>query len=167
MKKAYTLIELIIVITLVGAFTLGASSFLWHVVEHFKIVVYRYSVSTQGKMAMDSVVREIREVDVDDSWDVLISSATAQSISFTHVDGENITYQLSGTELLRNTSTVCENVTNFQFDYRDEDNGVLTPPLSASDIQEIQHILVSLTLNDRGEVYSMTSWLTLRNVRTR
>ncbi|MCM8824176.1 MAG: type II secretion system GspH family protein [Candidatus Omnitrophica bacterium] len=169
LNKAITLIELVIVITVLGLSFAILGNYLWQVVESFKLVAHRQDISTQAKLALDWLVRDIREIKAEGQFSC-ISEACVGKIVFTNVNDEEITYQLEEDKVTRNNSPLCLNVGNLQFTYRDEKNQILNfQDGCLSDIQKrkVFSIEVDISFLQYGESYRINSFATLRNVRMR
>jgi len=74
-------------------------------------------VGAQGKLAMERMVREIRNID-NPATD--ISTMTAGQLTFT-LNGTSISYTLSGNQLSRNSDPLASNVSSLTFSYYKND----------------------------------------------
>ncbi|MCM8774071.1 MAG: type II secretion system GspH family protein [Candidatus Omnitrophica bacterium] len=169
LNKAITLIELVIVITVLGLSFAVLGNYIWQVVESFKLVAHRQDISTQAKLALDWLVRDIREIKAEGQFPC-ISEACVAKIVFTNVNDEEITYQLEEDKIMRNNSPLCLGVNNLQFTYRDEKNHVLNSGdncLIDEQKGRVFSIGIDISFIQYGEPYSVYSLVTLRNMRMR
>lgn len=160
----FTLFELIMSIAIMGVVTVWIGMLLLQIVENFNIIENRQNIAMQGKITMDWMVNDIREISVSGS-DLSLSNADLNKVSFTSVSGEPISYEFISGLILRSNKTLCENVSNLVFTYWDVDNIAIPSPVSLINIDRIHHVVVNLSLSRAGEAYNLESWITLRNVR--
>src|SRR3989344_5303011 len=93
-KLGFTLIELIIVITLLGIVAGVGGALLLHGIR----AAHQQDKVAQGDwqayVALERMVRELRDIDYDNTG---VLTFAANSISFVDIYGESINYSLSGT----------------------------------------------------------------------
>jgi prepilin-type N-terminal cleavage/methylation domain-containing protein len=87
-----------------------------------------------------------------------LNSGTATSIDFNDVDGNTVTYSISGSTLLLNGNTAAENVSSLTFEYIDT-NGVITSAPNAGTWQ----IRVTLQFDIFGSPQSYSAEIQPRN----
>jgi hypothetical protein len=105
---------------------------------------------TQGQNAATIMTHDLRNIDS-------ISSAGANSISFTDNNGSAITFSLSGGNLLYNSSTLAQGVSNLTFTYLDSS-------LSATAvIANIRYVTFSYTVTNDGISTNFQNAIYLRN----
>ncbi len=158
MRKAVTLIELIVVIVIVGILTYGLATFITQIVKTWQFVDFRNDVAQEGKKALDWMVRDIREIKDNDS--ILI--ADSSHIRFVNSNSEVIDFILSGNTIQRTkdalTSPLCDYVESLEFEYRRADGKVLGPlPLSLGQRKQVKSIRISITLKRGDEDISFSS----------
>jgi len=114
-SKGMTLIETIVVIVLLGIIGLFTFDFVGKGVETYIIASNQAGLLAEAKLATERMVREIR-----DANNILApaSGSSSNSINFTKehtaLDGAtDITFQLSGGTLQRNSEPLAGNVSNF------------------------------------------------------
>jgi type II secretory pathway pseudopilin PulG len=160
-KFGLTVIELIMVIVLMAVLAVGTAPFITAVVDRWQFIQFRDEVGTQARLALDWMVREIREVKDKNSFSI----ADASQIKFTNSDSVLIEYSLSGNTLLRNTDSLATNVSSLQFEYRNKQNNVLGPlPLPAGQRKQIYRITVTITVSSSGESLTLKSEVFPRNL---
>jgi len=160
--KGHTLLELIVSIAIMGVVIAWIGMILIQVVENFNIIENRQDNAMQGKITMDWMVNDIREIAVSGT-NLSLATAGLNQISFTNVSGEDIDYVFTSSAILRNSNTLCENVSDLSFTYLDSANSQIAVPVV--DLNAVHHIIVTLSLDKEGEMHSLESWVTLRNVR--
>ena len=65
-KSAFTILEAIMVIVVVGFFSAGIAPFMWQLVESYKLIAGIQETSASAKMALEWMTREIREIEIKD-----------------------------------------------------------------------------------------------------
>jgi len=142
-RQGYTLIELIMVIVVVGilagvgAFFLGGAIDIWQMQRSWEEEV------TEGRMTMDWMVREIREIRGSDD----ISIADDDDLEFINSNDVTLRFRWSSSTVLRNSDVLNDTATALLFEYFDSSNTELTSvPLSSTDRSNIWSIKVTLTI---------------------
>jgi len=135
-SKGFTLIELIMVIVIccilanIGSYVLIAG---------FNAYTTNQNIMTannQARMALERMTRDIHSVNSSAS----ITTATSSQFSFVNISGTSITYQLTGTKLMRTAQVLADNVSSLSFSYLDK-NGTTTAVLA-----NIRYINVNLII---------------------
>ena len=162
MKKAFTLIELIIVLTLfiiiVGfagwSFIVGLRA--WNSGQN------RAEIRLDGTLAIEKMVRELSQASD-------ITTADEDEIIFEadlDDDGtvETVTFNVSNNNLIRTVNAVAtvlaSNVQTFGLSYLDLNNSPWTLP---QDPVDIRVITISLTMSNLDETFSLSSSTYVRN----
>jgi len=164
MKNGFTLIELIIVITIIGIITGVVGFVLFGAVDAWTFKFNRSDILSDGRPAMNRMVREIREIRDNDS----VATASSSEFRFTNVDNVDITYNLSSTDLNRTangvTNTLAEDVSGLTFTYYDSCASGATPiaPTVGTDTN-IRRVQIDLTLTKNGENLYVQSQSVPRN----
>ena len=158
MKKenGFTLIEVIIVITIVGIVSVIIGSMLLGVVKAWTFKINRNDILWDGRLAINRMTREIRTVRND------ASVTTASSSQFRFIDSANIdiTYSLSSTNLNRTengtANLLAENVSSLSFTYYDA-AGTVIPSPTVSPTTDIKRVRINLTLTKNGQTFYLQS----------
>lgn len=157
MKKprGFTLVELVLVISLLGILGLVLGPGLMETVRSYELVRSRRVVLAQAHSALERMTREIRLIP---SQGAVLTSAGTQ-FSFQYPAGTTITYGLSGTVLQRNGINLLPNVSSISFIYYTE-SGMATVTPSA-----VRRVRVNLTLDPPGSTgtLNMQTGVFLRN----
>ena len=151
-NKGFTLIELIIVIVLSSILVKIGSYVL---LTGFKAYYTNQNIMTannQARMALERMTRDIHSVRSSAS----ITTATSSQFSFTNISGTNITYQLTGSALMRNTQVLADNVSSLSFSYLDKN--AVTTAVPANIRYVTVNLLISLGVAQytlRTTIYTM------------
>ena len=116
-KRAFTFVELIIVITIVGIVTGIGTPFLMSLFDSFGYTLFRKDISQGAEIAIRRMTREMRRLRNDTSVNV----ANSTTYQFIDIDGNTIEYQINGTNLQRThsgtTDILAADVSSFQLTY--------------------------------------------------
>ncbi len=162
-SKGFTLIELVIVITIIGIISGIVGSILIGTIDAWTFRFNRGDLLSNGRLAMNRMVREIREVKNRSK----VTTADPSEFSFENVDSVDVTYSLSGTDLNRTenetTNTLAEDVSNLTFTYFDSDGEPIETPDVAPGATDIRRVRINLTLTKSGENVYLQSESVPRN----
>ena len=111
-RSGYTLIELVMVIILVGIMFMVTAPLMVKIAEGWQIATVRTDWSESGMVAMDRMLREIRQ-----AASVVTATSSPPVFSFVDTSGNTITYSFSGGYLMRNSNQLAANVSNLTFTY--------------------------------------------------
>lgn len=153
-KRGFTLIELVIVITIVGIIAGVVGYILLATVQGWTFKVNRNDLLCDGRLAMNRMVREIREI--KDLTSVV--TASASQFRFIDIGNLDITYTLSSTNLNRTedgtANLLASNVSNLSFSYYDASGNTITIPLVSPSSTDIRRVRINMTLaKNGGNVY--------------
>jgi prepilin-type N-terminal cleavage/methylation domain-containing protein len=142
MKKqnGFTLIELAMVIVIIGIIAAMASSMISQGFEAYFTGKNVMDADWQGRLALERMARDIREI--RSAGD--ISTMTASQLTFVDLSGNTITYQLSGTNLMRNSQILANGIQSMTLSYFDA-NGSTTASASA-----VRYISISLNVTQNN-----------------
>ncbi|OGX31978.1 MAG: hypothetical protein A3D27_01995 [Omnitrophica WOR_2 bacterium RIFCSPHIGHO2_02_FULL_46_37] len=158
--KAVTLIELIMAITIVGILTTAASMYIKETIDLWRFVTFRSEVAAQVRTALIRMGREIRQL--KDALSVY--TATAGRFRFDDINANNIDYQLSGSNLMRNADILAGGVSGLSFTYYDADNNAITAPLVSPSNTDIRRINISLSIQSGTQSKTLTTQVYPRNL---
>ncbi|MDD5613941.1 MAG: prepilin-type N-terminal cleavage/methylation domain-containing protein [Candidatus Omnitrophica bacterium] len=169
-RKAFTLIEVIMVIILVGVFSYGVSIYVMRVIDSWKFLTQRYQLEQDGKLALDFIVRDLRVIDIDFLANPDISTAGSSSIVFSNTDSDSIAYTYSGGIIYKNGQPLIKNISSFTIQYYDKSNAEIVPAvefLSSAQIEQAWYLYARFTAarGDQEAVYS--SYVFPRNFLSR
>jgi prepilin-type N-terminal cleavage/methylation domain-containing protein len=139
-RQGFTLIELIVVILLVAIISIGVASLLNQGFQAYSSGKNLINADWETRVALERMSREIRSIPSTNSI------ITAQPGVFNFIDnyGNNIAYQLSSTQLMRNSQVLADSVQNLAFTYY-ANNGT-----AVTDVNLTNYIGVSVTINYQG-----------------
>jgi len=152
--KGFTLIELVIVITVISILAASAGLILR---QHFKgYFTAKTLIALPGKtnIATDNLMRELKNASS-------ISVASPTTMTFVNQQGQTIVIDLSGTTLRRNVNaagvqTLCDQVTSLAFAYFDQ--AFATTAVVAN----VRFITMQVTTTNDGLPYSLMAGTMLR-----
>ena len=162
-RRGFTLIELIVVITIVGIIAGVVGFVLFGAVDAWTFRFKRAGLLSDGRLAINRMVREIREV--KDLTSVI--TANTSQFRFKDTDDTDITYSLNGSDLDRTedaaTNTLAENVSTLSFTYYDSNGSAISTPVVSPSATDIRRVLIDLTLTKDGEDVYLESESVPRN----
>ena len=179
--KGFTLIEMIMVITLLGIVAAIIAIPLLQGAKGWFAATTREGITQSGRIGIERMARETRNTARVDSVTVLcptppcpcISAASATSITFSDLSGDltncnSITFSLSGTNLYRCPDPACatqytqaDNISSLTIRYYRSDNfWINEDPISAANRPLIRRLSIEIvstkgteTLRKYNEVY--------------
>jgi hypothetical protein len=98
---------------------------------------YITNANAQARLILERMPRDIHSINSAAS----ISTATASQLSFTDINGNAVTYQLSGTQLMRSGQILADGVSGLTFSYLNSSAG------NAATLAEICYVTAAVTLN--------------------
>lgn len=164
MRNGFTLIELIIVITIIGIVAGVIGFVLLGAVDAWTFKFNRTDLLADGRLAMNRMVREIREIKDDDS----VTTASSSEFRFTNAGNVDITYNLSSTDLNRTANSVtnilAENLSNLTFTYYDSyASGATSITPTVGTDTNIRMVQIDMSLTKNGENVYVRSQSVPRN----
>lgn len=166
-RSGFTMIELVIVISIVGIIAGLFVRYLGEGIRMYESVDARKELTMEVRQALIRTVREIRQV--RSAADVV--AADANNFSFYGVNDSLFALSYSGTPgddltLQRGTAsaTIAAGVDSLAFAYTKNDGTPAAPLLSPSNT-DIYRVSVFLRLAGQGETVAVASGTFLRNVR--
>lgn len=152
--RGFTLIELIIVILLMGIIMAVASKMLSQGLTGYLTSKNLIEAEWQGQIGLERMARDIHLIrSLGD-----ISTASASQLIYTDTSGTSITFQLSGTTLMRNSQVLADGVQSLIFSYFNK-NGASTSTLS-----DIRYITISLNVTQNNTNITLTTSIYPRNL---
>ncbi len=147
-QKGFTLIEMIIVITVISIIAGIASMIILEGIKSYQAEVSLSDIHNQGRLAIERMAREIRLIRSATAAD--ISTMTATNIVFNDVNGANIQFSFAGNTISRGGNTLANNVQSLTFSYYQQDGTT-----AAATAAQVWYVQISLTTVNRGETLSM------------
>ena len=153
--SGFTLIEFILVIAITGIIAGTAGLLLMEGFQTSYKVVDIIKADWQARIALERMTREMRLIRNKNS----INISVPNQITFVTTRGETITYSRSGTNLMRNSQPLADNVSSFTLTYFNVNK---VPTAIAN---QVRFILIHLTIDNEGATYSFDTTVNPRNVR--
>lgn len=163
-KIGFTLLEIVLVIVLLAIFLLGIGYFIWRSITSWNFLSSRFQAEQDARLCFSYLMRDLREIAVDENGNPLIANASSTAISFTNSDGDTISYSLSNKILYRNSDPLVTNVNEFKIQYYNQ-KMIEINPVSQEIIKTIWLLKVSLSLKIGDEILSYYSYVYPRNFR--
>jgi len=163
--KGFTLIELVIAITLTLILVSVASAILVQQFRLFNIGQELLNADWQVRISFERMAKDLRNTDT-------INVANIGELSFQDEQDNTITYQLVNNQLMLSStagsgsqSALADNINNFELHYYDANVAELTPPLTGSSLSDIRYITITLNVVDRHTDFEITTGEFLWNVK--
>mgnify|MGYP003394064802 CR=1 FL=1 len=162
-SKGFTLIEVIIVITIVGIVSVIIGSMLLGVVKAWTFKINRNDILWDGRIALDRITREIRTVKNNTS----VTTASSSQFRFTDAGNKDITYSLSSTNLNRTengtANLLAADVSALTFTYYDTNGNTIATPTVSPSATNIRRVRINLTLTKNGQNIYLQSDASTKN----
>jgi prepilin-type N-terminal cleavage/methylation domain-containing protein len=155
----YTLIEVVMSIVLLGIIASIFISTIVNGAQTYAFIETQNEISFATKFALKRMLMDCRNAGV-------ISSAGANSISFTNSFSESMSFSISGTTVLISDNggvssyPLAENITSFKISYYDNANNALSTPVA--DPNAIQSISIAISALKNGVKFDIRGKLYLR-----
>ncbi|MBU1998636.1 MAG: prepilin-type N-terminal cleavage/methylation domain-containing protein [Candidatus Omnitrophota bacterium] len=157
-NRGVSLVELVVVIVIVGVLVGVSSMYIVETINLWQFLTYRHEVVAQGRGALMRMIREMRQIAPP------VSAANSASLGFNYTDASGttaVTYQLSGTNLMRNSDILAANVNSLNFTYMDSASSILATPVALP--EQIYRIKVALGISSGGQSNTLESQVFPRN----
>lgn len=177
-SKGFTLIEMVMVITLLGIIGGIIALPLYIGTKGWFEATTREGITESGRIAIERMMREIRNTARKANNTTCISAAAANSLTFSDLSGDmtncnSITFSLSGTNLLRCPDSACatqyvlaNNVSSFTIKYYKSDNSWINEePISAANRPLIRRLAIEVVSTQGTETMRKYSEVYLSNMR--
>ncbi len=153
-QAGFTLIELLMSIVLISIIMVVVSRLYVQGVTSMLTSQNVTDATSQGRLAIERMVREIRGT--RSAAD--ISVMTASEYSFTDINGNSISYSLSGSSLMRNTEILANGISSLAFGYYDKNANVSTSSST------IAYVSITINVTQANANYSLLTGVNLRDV---
>lgn len=144
--SGFTLIELLMVIVIMGVISVVIGRILFQSLQTFATAQNISDNDWQGLLSLNVFSNDVHNIRSAND----ITSISASSFSFVDMAGNAVTYQLSGSALLRNGATLATNVNSIAFTYLDKNYATTATPANVRYIT----FAVSATKNTLSLSYS-------------
>jgi len=162
-KNGFTLIELIIVITIIGIIASVVGYILLGAVDAWTFKAKRNDLLWDARLAINRMLREIREIKNLTS----VTTASSSQFRFTNINDKSITYSLSGNNLNRTkdgiANILAQNVSSLSFSYYDSSGASIAMPAVNPSATDIRRVRINLTFTNGGQNFYAQSDSVPRN----
>lgn len=151
--SGFTLIEVVVVMTIVSVLTVVVGKVLLHSFSAFTIANNISEAQWQANSAITHIVDDIHTIRSPSD----ITTATSNALSFTNTAGTAVSYTFSSNTLNRSSIPVASNISGVTYAYYNESNVVTAVPAA------IRFISISVTAISSNQSITLS---TLAAVRT-
>lgn len=146
-QAGFTLIELVFTMVLISIISIVIGKVFF---QGYQTLLTSSNISEsdwQGFIGLERMVNDIHTIRSSAG----ITTINASQLAFTDVNGNSITFQLSGSNLLRNSQILASNVQSLAFGYLDA-NGNTTATASS-----VRYISIAMTMTKGDMTLSMST----------
>jgi prepilin-type N-terminal cleavage/methylation domain-containing protein len=159
-NKGFTLVEIVVVIFILSIVAMIGGLVLLKGFETGYASRDLIDATWQSRLALQRMANEIREIHSPSAADLDISSNN--QITFTDMNGENITYSRSGNYLTRNGISLADGVSALTFTYFDANNKEVTNSL---DVVGVCCVHIVTAISKRNVTTDLQTVACLRNLQ--
>ncbi|MBI3541048.1 MAG: prepilin-type N-terminal cleavage/methylation domain-containing protein [Deltaproteobacteria bacterium] len=159
-SQAYTMIEMVFVITLVGLIASVVSLGFYPVLNSWSLGSPRSTVVNETGYGLGRMVGEMTQLKDKTS----IIAANANKFQFVDMNNNNITYLLTGNSLMRNNDILAKGLQSLVFTYSDINELALATPQVSPASTNIWRIKIQMTAVSGGQQISLESQVHPRNI---
>jgi prepilin-type N-terminal cleavage/methylation domain-containing protein len=159
-RRGVSLIELVMVIAVVGILATMSSGYINQVISTWQTVSFRMESVSQLRSAIDRMSREIRQVKNSTS----VRSAAGNVFQFIDSGDAMITYNITGTNVLRNSMILVTNASRLEFAYYDAQGALLPAPQVYPLSTDIKRISITMEIRSSGQNKTMAAQVFPRNL---
>lgn len=134
-QRGFTLMELVMVIAIMGIVSVVVSRIFFQSFQTFIIAQNVTNIDWQALLVMQRFENDVHHIRSSND----ISTISSGTFSFVDVSGNTVTYQLSGSALLRNSQTLATGVQSIAFVYYDSNYAVTASTTS------VRYVTLSVT----------------------
>lgn len=160
-NQGWTYVELVVAMTLAAVIVLSLGKIALLMIDAHEVQTMARGMRGEASEACYRFSREVRAVrDVQS-----VTTATNQEFRFTDVNGNDIRYWLSGTNVRRNADTMVEQVSDLVLTYYDVSGAEIVTPVVSPSATNIRSVRMVLTVTRSGESFNVQTQAKLRNVQ--
>ena len=168
-RYAFTLIEILVVLTVVGLIASVSAPFLVTAVQAIDLLTSQSGLQDNAEVALSRISREARRLRNDQS----VQTASGTTFRFTDLDNNDITYTQSGTTLTRQVQPNAADVLadsvsagGWAITYYDDDgNSLASPTVGIGTSTDIRRIQFQITFQDDNQTLKVDTAVRPRNLR--
>jgi type II secretory pathway pseudopilin PulG len=153
--RGFTLVETVLVLGMLGIMIGALAPWMLNSIELYDLITTRKTMLGQVRSGFDRMVAEIRLI--PGQAEIIATSPT--SFQFQYPTGTSITYSLSGTNLMRNSDILIQNVSALAFVYYSQNLTTTTTPAN------VRSVSVKITANTTSSStpYTVRTQIFIRN----
>ncbi len=163
--SAFTLVELIMVIVLTGILFAVTAPLMLEIAKNWQLARSRNDLCESAKVAMDRMIREIRNINDNTS----VITANGSTFKFVDVNSNTITFNLSSGHLIRtqgaSANQLADNVTALSFTYYNSSESVIATPVVNPSATDITRVVIDITSSVGGTSLSFESGVSPRSLQ--
>jgi prepilin-type N-terminal cleavage/methylation domain-containing protein len=152
-SHGFTLIEIVVVIIILGVIAGIGSRMIQAGFNAYLTNQYITGANAQARLALERMPRDIHNINAAAN----ITTATASQLSFTDINGSTVTYQRSGTQLMRSGQVLADGINSLTFSYLDR-NAVSTTTRA-----NICYVTTSLNITSGSVNYTLRTTTSAMN----
>lgn len=153
--KGFTLLEVLVSMLVIAAIAATSANFLASAFTGYFTGINSTGLSLEAAVAMKRMDLELKKA-------VSFSTINANQVTFTTLDGQTITYNLSGTTLNRTVTTalpLASSVTALTFNYYNSNFVVTATPTA------VRAVTYSLTISNGSQTVSLINTVYIANMK--
>ena len=150
MKRGFTLIEAIVVIVIIGIISFIFALYIREGFDAWRFLSGQKSIALSTRAAVNRMVRDLKRA----KKNVNITTRTSKEVTFLDVYDQTITFSQEGTDLLRNSDILLDNLQDpcgLTLSYLDKDG---SPTAVTDEVQVIRVRLIDLKDGNRFVIES-------------
>jgi prepilin-type N-terminal cleavage/methylation domain-containing protein len=126
LKKSlgFTLIELVMVLTIMSVISVVVGKSLFEAFQTFITAQNALEVDWNGFIALQRINNDVHTIRSAAS----IATISAANFVFTDISGTSVQYQLTGSNLMRNSQILADGIQSLSFTYSDKNGSVTATP---------------------------------------
>lgn len=156
-QGGFTLLELILVMTLVGILVSLSSNLFFYQINLWDRLTTHTESLQNSRHALQMLTRDLRQIEAADS----IYQASEDSIRFKEINGSTVSYKFSNSQILRNGDLLINDVDDIQFKYYDNSGNLISSPVT--DPSQISTISIDMTTAAGEGALSLSTKVKPRN----
>lgn len=160
-NRGFTLIEMILVITVVSILAVSAAVGFDPVLDSWVQGQSRGEVAGTLGVALNRMVQEISQMKDANS----LTIASAGDFQFTDVNNNVVRYRLSGGQLLRNADVLARDVQSLAFGYWDINDAAIVAPTLSPAATNLWRVSARVSGAKGGQTVTFESHVRPRNLR--